>query len=38
MSQDGLRKWAKQIEAGHCLINGRQALDDSELFSVQVNA
>nr|XP_055058374.1 protein odr-4 homolog [Misgurnus anguillicaudatus]XP_055058375.1 protein odr-4 homolog [Misgurnus anguillicaudatus] len=33
--QDGLRKWAKQIEAGHCLINGRQALDDSELISGQ---
>lgn len=31
--KDGLRRWAKQIEAGLCLINGRQASDDSELLS-----
>uniref|UniRef100_A0A671N6U6 Protein odr-4 homolog n=1 Tax=Sinocyclocheilus anshuiensis TaxID=1608454 RepID=A0A671N6U6_9TELE len=34
--KDGLRRWAKQIEAAYCLINGRQALDDSELSSGQV--
>uniref|UniRef100_A0A671PD73 Protein odr-4 homolog n=1 Tax=Sinocyclocheilus anshuiensis TaxID=1608454 RepID=A0A671PD73_9TELE len=34
--KDGLRRWAKQIEAAYCLINGRQALDDSELISGQV--
>lgn len=34
--QDGLRRWAKQIEAAYCLVNGRQALDDSELISGQV--
>ncbi|XP_051717173.1 protein odr-4 homolog isoform X2 [Ctenopharyngodon idella] len=33
--KDGLRRWAKQIEAGNCLISGRQALDDSELLSGQ---
>uniref|UniRef100_A0A8C2AEF7 Protein odr-4 homolog n=1 Tax=Cyprinus carpio TaxID=7962 RepID=A0A8C2AEF7_CYPCA len=33
--KDGLRRWAKQIEAAYCLINGRQALDDSELISGQ---
>ncbi|XP_056597235.1 protein odr-4 homolog [Triplophysa dalaica] len=33
--QDGLRKWAKQIEAGHCLINGKRAFDDSEFISGQ---
>uniref|UniRef100_A0A671NEZ9 Protein odr-4 homolog n=1 Tax=Sinocyclocheilus anshuiensis TaxID=1608454 RepID=A0A671NEZ9_9TELE len=33
--KDGLRRWAKQIEAAYCLINGRQALDDSELSSGQ---
>ncbi|XP_048018221.1 protein odr-4 homolog [Megalobrama amblycephala] len=33
--KDGLRRWAKQIEAGNCLISGRQALDDSELISGQ---
>ncbi|XP_072547067.1 protein odr-4 homolog isoform X2 [Salminus brasiliensis] len=31
--KDGLRRWAKQIEAGLCLINGRPASDDSELLS-----
>ncbi|NP_956910.3 protein odr-4 homolog isoform X1 [Danio rerio] len=30
--KDGLMRWAKQIEAGYCLISGRQALDDTELF------
>uniref|UniRef100_A0A9J7Y836 Protein odr-4 homolog n=1 Tax=Cyprinus carpio carpio TaxID=630221 RepID=A0A9J7Y836_CYPCA len=34
--KDGLRRWAKQIEAACCLINGRHALDDSELVSGQV--
>uniref|UniRef100_A0A672K251 Protein odr-4 homolog n=1 Tax=Sinocyclocheilus grahami TaxID=75366 RepID=A0A672K251_SINGR len=34
--KDGLRRWAEQIEAAYCLINGRQALDDSELSSGQV--
>uniref|UniRef100_A0A673GUT7 Protein odr-4 homolog n=1 Tax=Sinocyclocheilus rhinocerous TaxID=307959 RepID=A0A673GUT7_9TELE len=34
--KDGLRRWAKPIEAAYCLINGRQALDDSELISGQV--
>ncbi|XP_058608046.1 protein odr-4 homolog isoform X1 [Onychostoma macrolepis] len=33
--KDGLRRWAKQIEAACCLINGRQALDDSEFISGQ---
>uniref|UniRef100_A0A672K1V4 Protein odr-4 homolog n=1 Tax=Sinocyclocheilus grahami TaxID=75366 RepID=A0A672K1V4_SINGR len=33
--KDGLRRWAEQIEAAYCLINGRQALDDSELSSGQ---
>ncbi|XP_016380604.1 protein odr-4 homolog [Sinocyclocheilus rhinocerous] len=33
--KDGLRRWTKQIEAAYCLINGRQALDDSELSSGQ---
>lgn len=33
--KDGLRRWAKQIEAAYCLVNGRQALDDSELISGQ---
>ncbi|KAK2901106.1 hypothetical protein Q8A67_009221 [Cirrhinus molitorella] len=33
--KDGLGRWAKQIEAAYCLINGRQALDDSELISGQ---
>uniref|UniRef100_A0A8C1B6C9 Protein odr-4 homolog n=1 Tax=Cyprinus carpio carpio TaxID=630221 RepID=A0A8C1B6C9_CYPCA len=33
--KDGLRRWAKQIEAACCLINGRHALDDSELVSGQ---
>ncbi|XP_051989880.1 LOW QUALITY PROTEIN: protein odr-4 homolog [Xyrauchen texanus] len=33
--KDGLGRWAKQIEAGHCLINGRQLSDDSELISGQ---
>ncbi|XP_051554145.1 protein odr-4 homolog isoform X2 [Myxocyprinus asiaticus] len=33
--KDGLRRWAKQIEAGHCLINGRQASGDSDLISGQ---
>uniref|UniRef100_A0A4W4GQG8 Protein odr-4 homolog n=1 Tax=Electrophorus electricus TaxID=8005 RepID=A0A4W4GQG8_ELEEL len=31
--KDGLKRWAKQIESGVCLINGRLALDDSELLS-----
>ncbi|XP_036421205.1 protein odr-4 homolog [Colossoma macropomum] len=31
--KDGLRRWAKQIEGGLCLINGRPASDDSELLS-----
>ncbi|XP_056330541.1 protein odr-4 homolog [Danio aesculapii] len=30
--KDGLMRWAKQIETGYCLISGRQALDDTELF------
>lgn len=34
--QDGLMRWAKQIETGYCLISGRQALDDTELFLGQV--
>ncbi|XDV27146.1 hypothetical protein PO909_030726 [Leuciscus waleckii] len=33
--KDCLKRWAKQIEAGNCLISGRQALDDSELISGQ---
>ncbi|XP_052470916.1 protein odr-4 homolog [Carassius gibelio] len=33
--KDGLRRWAKQIEAACCLINGRHALDDSDLVSGQ---
>ncbi|XP_050990486.1 protein odr-4 homolog [Labeo rohita] len=33
--KDGLKRWAKQIEAAYCLINGRQALDDSELITGQ---
>ncbi|XP_067310030.1 protein odr-4 homolog [Pseudorasbora parva] len=32
--KDGLQRWSKQIEAGNCLISGRQA-DDSELISGQ---
>lgn len=31
--KDGLRSWAKQIETGLCLINGRPVSDDSELLS-----
>lgn len=31
--KDGLRMWAKQIEAALCLINGKAVTDDSELLS-----
>ncbi|XP_066535908.1 protein odr-4 homolog isoform X2 [Hoplias malabaricus] len=31
--KDGLRRWAKQIDTGLCLINGRSASDDCELLS-----
>ncbi|XP_060800273.1 protein odr-4 homolog isoform X3 [Neoarius graeffei] len=31
--KDGLRMWAKQIDAALCLINGKAVTDDSELLS-----